>query len=160
MQIQTMPGREKEHLFTCYYPQYAAEWAVTFQTLFGERKEKIITVGDGITNRQSIIDHLPVYTTTEVKRETVIPYEIERNAFQEQGKEILRKYFLYQRRSWKVPVVQWEQTYVIYAPYQIEDVRKGAGNKMKTMLYEVSSGSYDKLEKFPIIQQFYQERGE
>lgn len=159
MQIQTMSGKKKEYLFTCYYPKYAAEWLVTFQTLFGERTEKIITAGDGITNQQGIIDGLPVCETVEVQNEAIIPYEIEKQEFQEQGKETLRKYFLYQRRSWKVPVVKRENTYVFYAPYQIESAKKLNSNKMKVMLYEVSSESYDKLEKFPIIQRFYQERG-
>lgn len=160
MRLQTMKGKKKEYLFTCYYPKYAAEWVVTFQTFFGERKEKIITAGDGVTNQQGIIDSLPTWEPIEVKREAIIPYEIEKQEFQEQGKETLRKYFLYQRRSWKVPIVQWEKTYIFYVPYQIESTKRRNSDKVKTILYEVSSESYDKLEKFPIIQQFYQERGE
>ncbi|QKY68295.1 hypothetical protein [Lentibacillus sp. CBA3610] len=160
MIINTIMAEHKEGLFNCYYPKYYAEWFIKFRTLFGIRREKILTLGDGVTNHSSIIDTVPVCESKEVKNEELIAYKIDENEFYKSSFEALKKYFIYRRRSWKIPELKCTNISKVYIPYQIENKRQTFGKKEVSYLYEPSSQSYDKLKNYVIIQSFYRERGD
>ncbi|WP_156289614.1 hypothetical protein [Oceanobacillus salinisoli] len=158
MKVNTIKVNTKKGLFTCYYPKYYAEWIVKFRTVFGYRREKILTLGDGVANQLGIIESLPDCEIKEVNNENLIAYQIHSEEFQTNCYDKLRKYFIYKRRSWQVPEIELLSEFMVYVPYQIESKKKLLGDKTETLLYEPISKHYDKLKNYKVIQNFYMER--
>ncbi|SOC44831.1 hypothetical protein [Salinicoccus kekensis] len=159
MEIRSVGAELKPELETYYYPRHIAVWKVTFRTIFGTRRELVMTVGDGVTGYVGIVDEVPEATPLEVDEASIIPEEIESDDFYEKSKEALRKYFIYKRRVWKVPIIECDYVDAFHVPYQVERRTSKFGNS-KYYLYEPMSKMYEDLKKHEVIKNFVLEKGE
>lgn len=159
VEINSIKVELEKDLFTCYYPKYYTEWFVDFRTLMGDRRERIITFGDGIKNQTGIIDSLPVSERINVEEKVVIAKTRNKEDFERECLSTLRDHYIYKRRSFKVPKIEFINTSLVYIPYQIKPKKKRFTNKVVNLLYEPQSKYYDKLKKHLVIRDFYLERG-
>lgn len=159
MEIKSVNAELKKNLETLYYPRHLAVWKVTFRTLFATRKELVVTFGDGVTGNIGIIDEVPDASLYEVDKTQLIPERINDQDFYDKSEEALRKYFIYKRRVWKIPLIECDYVESLYVPYQIEERIKKSGD-IKHYLYEPMSGFYEDLKKHKVINKFVLKEGE
>lgn len=159
VEINSIKADLKDGLFTCYYPKYYAEWFVDYRTVVGDRREKVITVGDGVSNQIGFSDSIPVSEWVGVGQQQVIAKEIDEGKFRRACFETLKKHYIYRRRSFRVPEIEWVNTFLVYVPYQIKPRKKLLTNRMVDFLYEPQSKHFDKLKNYLVIEEFYRERG-
>lgn len=158
VRINAIKVELEDDLFTCYYPNYYAEWLVDFRTLAGKRREKVITFGDGVKKQLGFINDLPTCELINVEESEIIAKKFTREEFDKNCLMSLKKYYMYKRRSFQIPEIKWLKTFLIYVPYQIKHRKNIFSNKTVNLLYEPKSQRYDKLKKYLIIQKNYNER--
>lgn len=158
MIINTVPCIFKEGLFTCYYPYYSAEWFVTFRTIIGTRKERIITFGDPLTSNIGISDEIQNLHKMEVDLEQVIPFNMKESTFQTISENAMRNYYIYKKRAWNLSKIHHGEIKLIYIPYQVESRKTFFTKKEKLILIEPMTNGYEKLKKHKLLNGFYQEK--
>ncbi|MDQ0163164.1 hypothetical protein [Aeribacillus alveayuensis] len=141
-----------------YYPFLFSEWTVEYKRLVGHRKvDRRFLLTNLVKGETYFTDHRFDGDDLNIDHHWVLPQELEVDKALEEGKEFLRRYYIHTVRSWKVPKIQYIQSYPIFLSYTI--FKKNVKNKQKLFIYEVLSKSSDELKKYGEIKNFLQTRG-
>jgi hypothetical protein len=142
-----------------YYPYLFSEWTVEYKQFIGKPKTaKRFLMTNLVKGETHYVDYrLPTREVDRDESSEIIPAIWTEEHALEEGREFLRRYYLHNIRSWKVPVIEKISSQLLYLPYEVYwNMEKG---KQQLFLYEYMSETSDKLSKYTEIDDFMKQRG-
>lgn len=144
---------------TIYYPYVFSEWTVEYKPFMRKpRTAKRFIMTNLVKGETHFVDYrLPMKEIEHFPSMGMLPQKWSIDDAAEASYEFLRRYYIHNIRSWKVPVIESVYSQLLYLPYDI--FCKEQKGKKQLFLYEYMSESSDVVEKYEEIQTYITLRG-